>query len=200
MDTKNKECTVSATQATSKQAESSEIESAPFSKDNDSGSLSSKETGKGTDDPLIAAASDGRTQGEKATIDAAVKNYEESHARFDDPVEPPARNAPKNFAAQELEALENDPSVTFLPMNTKSILTRLFDPDRKQKPQLWDHIKLVAPGPADQVSEGWASEILVLSKACHRWLNLNLNLSLIIFADKSSSRLMVALNGKAKMQ
>ena len=29
----------------------------------------------------------------------------------------------------------------------ESILERLFDPDRKQKPALWTHIKLVAPGP-----------------------------------------------------
>ena len=97
----------------------------------------------------------------------------EGHARIDDPVEPPARNAPKNkgsFPGETELVLETptksgeegtDISVKLLSVDPKSILSRLFDPDRKQKPQLWTHIKLVAPGPADQPPPGhikWRSK------------------------------------------
>jgi hypothetical protein len=103
--------------------------------------------------------SDAPTAEEKMAIDAAVRNIEE-HAQIGDPVEPPARNARKS--GQGLPSGNNeDVAVTFLPMSSKSILSRLFDPDRKQKPQLWEHIKLVAPGPADQPPPGhikWRSK------------------------------------------
>lgn len=93
----------------------------------------------------------------KLAIDAVVKSIQD-HGRIDDPVEPPARNAPKNFT---LKNRDDDENISFLPINSKSILSRLFDPDRKQKPQLWEHIKLVAPGPADQPPPGhikWRSK------------------------------------------
>jgi len=92
------------------------------------------------------------TEAEKNAIAAGVKNLEE-HGQIDDPVEPPARNARK-FAALHQQDLYADPTITILPSNTKSILSRLYDPDRKQKPELWEHIKLVAPGPADQPPAG----------------------------------------------
>ena len=44
---------------------------------------------------------------------------------------------------------------------SESILSRLFEPDRKQKPELWEFIRLVAPGPANQPPEGrykWRSK------------------------------------------
>lgn len=44
---------------------------------------------------------------------------------------------------------------------SESILSRLFEPDRKQKPKLWEFIRLVAPGPANQPPEGqykWRSK------------------------------------------
>jgi hypothetical protein len=42
-----------------------------------------------------------------------------------------------------------------------SILSRLFEPDRKQKPELWDFVRLVAPGLANQPPKGqykWRSK------------------------------------------
>ncbi len=81
----------------------------------------------------------------------AFEKSVEEHAQIDDPVEPPARNAPKNYIVKG----EDDTDIAFIPINSKSILSRLFDPDRKQKPQLWEHIKLVAPGPADQPPPGY---------------------------------------------
>eukprot|EP00934_Nitzschia_sp_Nitz4_P008241 Nitzschia sp. Nitz4//scaffold394_size11837//45//1537//NITZ4_009024-RA/size11837-snap-gene-0.7-mRNA-1//-1//CDS//3329550230//8231//frame0 len=102
---------------------------------------------------------------------------EEEHARVGDPVGPPARHAPKrwlsppaNPANPTNEVATNDASQDLVPEVTAtvapsaagtSIVSRLFDPDRKQKPQLWAHIKLVAPGPADQPPPGhikWRSK------------------------------------------
>ena len=69
------------------------------------------------------------------------------HSRVDDdPMEPPAA---RNNAKGDW------------PVDPDSILSRLFDPDRKQKPALWQFIKLVAPGPADQPPPGhlkWRSK------------------------------------------
>lgn len=99
------------------------------------------------------------------SIDAAVVKTIEEHASIDDPVEPPARNAPKHTTmttgASNDASKDMDVDIPFFPINSKSILSRLFDPDRKQKPQLWEHIKLVAPGPADQPPPGhikWRSK------------------------------------------
>ena len=91
---------------------------------------------------------------EEKEIDAAVRNDSDEHAQIGDPVEPPARNAKKitqGVVAADDDAADN---VIFIPMNSKSILPRLFDPDRMQKPALWEHIKLVAPGPADNPPPG----------------------------------------------
>jgi hypothetical protein len=68
---------------------------------------------------------------------------ERPHAKIQDMIEPPVRQ----------------PSIRF--PTDDSILSRLYDPDRKQKPALWEHIKLVAPGPADKPPNGllkWRSK------------------------------------------
>ena len=98
----------------------------------------------------------------------------QQHARIGDPVEPPARNAPKGQQMTTETAAEQQQPVASvgypstpggtarLPEDeSSSILSRLFDPDRKQKPALWTHIKLVAPGPADRPPAGhtkWRSK------------------------------------------
>lgn len=100
-----------------------------------------------------APASDAHTEEEKREIEEAARNIEE-HAKIDDPVEPPARNAPKNIKAAGTDDNNVDAALAFIPSTSKSILSRLFDPDRVQKKELWEHIKLVAPGPADQPPPG----------------------------------------------
>lgn len=100
-----------------------------------------------------APASDAPTEEEKREIEEAARNIEE-HAKIDDPVEPPARNAPKNIKAAGTDDNNVDAALAFIPSTSKSILSRLFDPDRVQKKELWEHIKLVAPGPADQPPPG----------------------------------------------
>eukprot|EP00980_Cylindrotheca_fusiformis_P022252 scaffold9153_cov121-Cylindrotheca_fusiformis.AAC.16 len=88
---------------------------------------------------------------------------EDGHAKVNDPVEPPARHAPKGREPMESTATEAPPA-TGSPKETadpNSIVTRLFDPDRMQKPAIWKFIKLVAPGPANQPPEGclkWRSK------------------------------------------
>lgn len=54
---------------------------------------------------------------------------ESKHARVDDPVCPPAR-MPKEYDATGTPVSSSTGS-------GDSILSRLFDPDRKQKPALW---------------------------------------------------------------
>jgi hypothetical protein len=70
-----------------------------------------------------------------------------------------------NDDADEIQQEEEDkhdahPSV--FPTDTDaSIEEYLFDPDRKQKPSLWNHIKLIAPGPANNPPPGqlkWRSK------------------------------------------
>jgi len=86
------------------------------------------------------------------------------HARVNDPVEPPARHARKLAKGDDRQDTCNevdDAATLSEPKDPTSILSRLFDPDRKQKPALWTHIRLVAPGPADQPPAGqmkWRSK------------------------------------------
>lgn len=87
----------------------------------------------------------------------------DEHARIGDPVEPPARNAPKKKPDRPLPTTSAHVgrSSSAVTGDNESILSRLFDPDRKQKPQLWTHIKLVAPGPNDKPPPGhikWRSK------------------------------------------
>ena len=68
------------------------------------------------------------------------------HAKVNDPVEPPARFAPKGRGSID-DTIDSSESVTTPGGGTKqidpnSILTRLYDPDRMQKPAIWKFIKL----------------------------------------------------------
>lgn len=114
------------------------------------------------DDKATTENSSGDKPGSKIDNAAEIDNSG-SHARIDDPVEPPARYAPKlrPEAGRPSIGETADLPPEVLEAGSKSILSRLFDPDRKQKPQLWTHIKLVAPGPADQPPPGhikWRSK------------------------------------------
>jgi hypothetical protein len=76
---------------------------------------------------------------------------DDGHAKVDDPVVAPARYAPKRDLTATSTA--NDDSTTDAPTKStdpNSILTRLYDPDRMQKPAIWKFIKLVAPGPVSK--------------------------------------------------
>jgi hypothetical protein len=89
-----------------------------------------------------AASSKSKTDGTTSTAIPTTEN-ERPHAKIQDIIEPPVRQ----------------PSIRTPPDD--SILGRLFDPDRKQKPGLWEHIKLVAPGPANSPPNGlpkWRSK------------------------------------------
>ena len=89
-----------------------------------------------------------------ATGEEAIKDVENSafvddlgHAKVNDPVEPPARFAPKGRGSIDDSSIHPSESVTTPGGGTKqmdpnSILTRLYDPDRMQKPAIWKFIKL----------------------------------------------------------
>ncbi|CAJ1952113.1 unnamed protein product [Cylindrotheca closterium] len=90
---------------------------------------------------------------------------DQGHAKVNDPVEPPARFAPKGRGSLDDSIDPSEPVTTpgggTKQMDPNSILTRLYDPDRMQKPAIWKFIKLVAPGPADQPPPGcmkWRSK------------------------------------------
>ncbi len=105
------------------------------------------------------------------------------HARVNDPIARPAKICAKNWRKKErfmgkgddnhngndtesesessdhVNATKNTPKepIGF----SESILSRLFEPDRKQKPILWEFIRLVAPGPSNQPPKGhykWRSK------------------------------------------
>lgn len=100
----------------------------------------------------------------KVEEDSSFLN-EAGHAKVNDPVEPPARHAPKG--RESLDGAADEQPSTSATLGAKnsvdpdSIVTRLFDPDRMQKPAIWEFIKLVAPGPALQPPPGclkWRSK------------------------------------------
>ncbi|KAG7355132.1 hypothetical protein IV203_004488 [Nitzschia inconspicua] len=63
------------------------------------------------------------------------------HARVDDPILPPARMLNNVSLSTSIGGNGDSTSQS----RGDSILSRLYDPDRKQRPELWAHIKLVAP-------------------------------------------------------
>jgi hypothetical protein len=71
---------------------------------------------------------------------------DQGHAKVNDPVEPPARFAPKGRGSLDgsIDPLESvtTPGGGTKQMDPNSILTRLYDPDRMQKPAIWKFIKL----------------------------------------------------------
>jgi hypothetical protein len=107
----------------------------------------------------------GEEKQEKVEEDSNFLN-ESGHAKVNDPVEPPARHAPKGRESLGSSTSDEAPSTPTAasdkqPIDPNCILTRLFDPDRMQKPAIWKFIKLVAPGPASQPPPGclkWRSK------------------------------------------
>ena len=91
-----------------------------------------------------------RDRGKNEERAATMAGLDEAqHANVDAPIEPPVRRPPK---ATESKGVAR---------KAESILSRLYDPDRMQKPALWTHVKLVAPGPVDQPPPGqvrWRSK------------------------------------------
>jgi hypothetical protein len=65
--------------------------------------------------------------------DDKEEHDESGHARVDDPVLPPARMLKVAFSAKTSSNGEESSNRSA----RDSILSRLFDPDRKQKPALW---------------------------------------------------------------
>ena len=77
---------------------------------------------------------------------------------------------------------------------SESILSRLFEPDRKQKPELWDFVRLVAPGPANQPPQGqykWRSKDAV-SAYC---LKCRIAFTYTPGTSKTVSRHLIAYHG-----
>jgi hypothetical protein len=77
---------------------------------------------------------------------------------------------------------------------SESILSRLFEPDRKQKPELWGFVRLVAPGPANQPPEGqykWRSKDAVAAYC----LKCRIGFTYTPGTSKTVSRHMIAYHG-----
>ena len=94
----------------------------------------------------------------KENSEAAAFADDGGHARVDDPVGNPARFTTKKEPPKNAQG--NGVPKTSHGLDPNSILTRLFDPDRMQKPAIWKFIKLVAPGPASSPPNGdkWRSK------------------------------------------
>jgi hypothetical protein len=105
------------------------------------------------------------------------KEDEADHARVDDPIVAPARLVPSgaNKATIVTARTTTAETTTVTSSSSESILTRLYDPDRKLRPALWEHIKLVAPGPAAQPPDG-------LLKWRYVQQPLNLNITYFVMA------------------
>lgn len=97
----------------------------------------------------------------KDNSEAATFADDVGHARVDDPVGNPARFTSSKKKEPQKKAEENGAPKTSHGLDPNCILTRLFDPDRMQKPAIWKFIKLVAPGPASSPPPGtlkWRSK------------------------------------------
>jgi hypothetical protein len=98
------------------------------------------------------------------------KEDEADHARVDDPIVAPARLVPSANKATVVTARTTTATTTVTSCSSESILTRLYDPDRKLRPALWEHIKLVAPGPAAQPPDGLLKWRYVHNKSMNYWI------------------------------
>ena len=128
------------------------------------------------------------------------------HARVSDPIVRPAKknkNDGKSVTKSSADDSDSD-HVSAHPSQSNgknqpigfsdSILSRLFEPDRKQKPKLWEFIRLVAPGPANQPPPGqykWRSKDAIAAYC----LKCKLSFTYTPGTSKTVSRHLIAHHG-----
>ena len=128
------------------------------------------------------------------------------HARVSDPIVRPAKKN-KNDGKSVIKSSADDGDGDHVsgyqsesngknqPIGfSDSILSRLFEPDRKQKPKLWEFIRLVAPGPANQPPPGqykWRSKDAIAAYC----LKCKLSFTYTPGTSKTVSRHLIAHHG-----
>ena len=142
-------------------------------------------------------------------LDICLANLDPNeHARVSDPIVRPAKKNTNGKSKHKANGSDSDGEISSSNQcngseNTavktsigfsESILSRLFEPDRKQKPKLWEFIRLVAPGPAKCPPAGqykWRSKDAIAAYC----LKCKISFTYTPGTSKTVSRHLIAYHG-----